>query len=234
MFMTFITRTLIFSTTFILSSLSIKHIDDTIPYSPSETIIENGRECINTLSDPLLILACFIRMTNTLNTNILKARAFKSLAVFFHEHDYGREENMAMASAQQYEEFAKNSCLEEANILRQEIQQLETYEAYPRIMNLLFKFKNSNLAPINTLIQHYSEKSEQYAKEILKSSDSPNDVVNAYQVLTQSYLLTDNCYAAFFTTRAAISTLEFYQATKDFSDQYGYFKKQHEFCKNKQ
>lgn len=233
MFMTFATRTLIFSTVFILSSLSIRQINEAAPYSPSETIAEDGRECINTLSEPLLILACFIQITNALNTNILKARAFKSLAVFFHENQYKREENIAMASARQYEEFSKISCLEEANILRQEIQQLEKYEAYPRIMNLLLKFKNSNLTPIDTLIEHYAEKSEQYAKKILKTPDSPDNIVNAYQVLTQSYLLTDNCYGAFFTTRAAIDTLEFYQSTEKFSDQYEYFKKQHKFCKPK-
>ena len=200
---------------------------NTIPYSASETVTTDGTRCINSFSQPDLVLACFMGIVNAVSTDTLKSRFLETYGKHFVENKHHTEAKTAARLAEFYRKSAKLDPQKDATCLRNEIDKLEESKEYTRTLNLLFKFKDPELSSLHGVIAETVTRIEDYAKTKLKYSTYAHDIIEAHQLLTQIYLLTDNFHRALEVTTQAMDLLIFHNATNHFPRQFEYFQAQH-------
>ncbi|MBP9726225.1 MAG: hypothetical protein KBD83_01995 [Gammaproteobacteria bacterium] len=221
-----ITRGLMFIVGLMMLQAARSGGQNSIAYSASETVTADGDRCIDLFSRPDLVLACFVGVAHAISTDTLKSKFLEAYGQYFSENKHHAEANIAIALSGFYQESARLNQSREVDSLRSEIKRLEEANEHSRILNLLFKFKDSELSSMRAVIDETVIRLEAYARAKLDCATYAHDIVSAYQILTQIYSLTDNFYCKLEITTQAINLIISHDATERFLSQFEYFQKQ--------
>lgn len=204
-------------------------LGNTIPYSTSETMTQEGDDCIRLLLEPNQRFDCLLDISDRLPTYTLKSRFLEAYKI--------RSGQPVVAQAmeqlsQHYQQLAIRNPRQETDQLAKELEPLKQNREYVRLLNILIRYKNPELSGIRALMDHVIHKLEQYAHTQLLCKKYAHELIEAYTLLTQIYSLTDRIKEKRDITAEAIDLFIEHKAQDRYPLPFQYFQQQHQQTQN--